>query len=228
MAQRDRAPSAAECCEVSHLDGRPLEDFDAIAGAELDDRLLPAGLRAAGPAAALGLRLHLEDVHCDDLDVEELFDGLADLRLVGARVHAERVLVVLDQAVALLGDDRGEDHLARVEAHLAITSWTRSRAPSVASSERAQTIAPTSRSDGSTTSTLARLRKLFTSFSSSGSATTSSGDSAPQASKTPAAALVEGSSKAPPGITARDPRAAWAESAERNAARRTLRLTLRS
>src|SRR5687767_4342473 len=228
MAQRDRAPGAAECCEVSHLDGRPLEDLDAVAGPELDDGLLPARLPPACPAAALGLRLHLHDVHGHDLDVEEILDGLPDLRLVRARVHAEGVLVVLDQAVALLGDDRGEDDLARIEAHLDATSCTRSRAPSVASSERAQTIAPTSSSDGSTTRARSRLRKLLTSVSSSGSATTRSGDSAPQACRSSAAAFVEGSSNAPPGMTAREPRAAWWESAERSAARRALRLTFRS
>src|SRR5919198_842924 len=71
------------------LDGGPLEDLDPVALAELHDRLLPAGLRSLVVAAALRLRLHLDDVHALDLDVEELLDGLADLRLVRLRMHAE-------------------------------------------------------------------------------------------------------------------------------------------
>src|SRR5919106_1025040 len=225
MAQRDRAPGAAECCEVSHLDRRSLEDLDAIAGAELHDGLLPARLLAAGPAPPLRLGPHLDDVHGNNLDVEELLDGLPDLGLVRARVHAEGVLVVLDKAVALLRDDRSEDDLARIEAHLDTTSVTRSRAPSVARTERAQTIAPTSSSDGPTMSTLVRLRKLFASTSSSGRTTTRSGRSTPHARTSSAALLVDGCSNAPPATTASEPRRACSESAARNAARRALRLT---
>src|SRR6185295_14705372 len=54
------------------LDGCPLEDLDPVARAELHDGLLPAGLRALVVATALRLRLHLDDVHALDLDVEEL------------------------------------------------------------------------------------------------------------------------------------------------------------
>jgi hypothetical protein len=50
--------------------------------------------------------------------VEELLDRLADLRLVRVGIDAERVLAVLDQAVALLDDDRREQHFVRVEAQL--------------------------------------------------------------------------------------------------------------
>src|SRR5688572_25943065 len=228
MAQRDRAPGAAICCEVSHLNGSPLEDLDAVAVAQLDDGLLPAGLSPLGPAAALRLRPHLEDVDADHLDVEELLDGLADLRLVRPRVDLEGVLVVLDEAVALLRDDRGENDLAGVEAHLDIASCTCSSASSVARTARAQTSAPTSSSDGSRTSARSRLRKLLITFSSSGSATTSSGYFGSQARTSSAADFVDGSSKPPPSIAAIEPFSAWKESAERNAERRALRLTLRS
>src|SRR5207249_10369649 len=70
-----------------HLDLRSREDLDRVAGAHLDDRLLPAGLRALEGAAALRLRLHLDDVDADDLDVAELLDRLAHLRLVRVRVE---------------------------------------------------------------------------------------------------------------------------------------------
>jgi hypothetical protein len=49
------------------------------------------------------------------VDLEELLDGLAHLRLVRVLVHLERVLPVADQAVALLRDDRSEQHLVRVQ-----------------------------------------------------------------------------------------------------------------
>src|SRR5207244_5383843 len=128
-------------------DGGPLEDLDAVALAELDDRLLPTGLAPAAHAAALRLRLHLDDVHAENLHVEELFDRVADLRLVRALVHAERVLVLLDQAVALLGHDRGDQDLPDV--HQLTISCTRASAVSLTRSERAQTSAPTSSSAGS-------------------------------------------------------------------------------
>src|SRR5919197_5008533 len=85
---------------------RSAEDLDRLAGRELHDGLLPAGARAADRPAPLRLRPHLDDVHARDLDVEQLLDRLAHLRLVRVLVHAERVLAVLDQRVRLLGHDR--------------------------------------------------------------------------------------------------------------------------
>src|SRR5258706_5223249 len=123
---------------------------------ELDDRLLPALLRALDLPAALRLRLNLDDVHAPDLHVEELLDRLPDLRAVRILVHAERVLAVGGAGVALLGDDRCEDDLAGLH-YLALASRTDSAA-SETSSECAQTIAPTSTSFGSTTATRSRLR----------------------------------------------------------------------
>src|ERR671935_1078188 len=113
------------------LPGDPLslcsfEDLDRFALAQLDDRLLPAGLAAANHPAPLRLRLHLEDVDRLDVDVEELLDRLADLRLVRVRVHAERVLALLDQRVALLRDDGGEQDFVWVQAHSEAFLWTSS------------------------------------------------------------------------------------------------------
>ena len=71
------------------------------------------GPRAARHVRRFGFGLHLDDVHGLDVDLEELLDGLADLRLVRVAVHAERVLAVADQAVALLGHDRREQDLVR-------------------------------------------------------------------------------------------------------------------
>jgi len=78
---------------------------------------------------------------------EELLDGLADLRLVRVRVHLEDVLAAADQAVALLGDDRRQEHLVRMEAHEALPS-TSGSAPSVTRTARAQTTATVFSSPG--------------------------------------------------------------------------------
>src|SRR3954469_18401486 len=139
----------------------PLEDLDRLAGLDLDDCLLPAGPSAFGHAAALGLRAHLDHVHALNVHVEELLHGLADLGLVRVRVDAERVAVVLlDLLVALLRDHGREQDLVGVKAHEALP-WTSSSAPSLTSSERAQTIAVISISDGVTTCTPSRLRNDF-------------------------------------------------------------------
>src|SRR6202043_2617245 len=89
-----------------------LEDRDRVARAHLNDRLLPRPRATGGDPAALGLGLDRQRAHLDDLDVEQRLDGLADLRLVGVGVDAERVLVVGGEHVALLADDRADDDLA--------------------------------------------------------------------------------------------------------------------
>jgi len=62
------------------------------------DGLLPALAGALDGAAALRLGLNLDHVDARDLDVEELLDGLADLRLVRVRVDAECVAPRTDAA----------------------------------------------------------------------------------------------------------------------------------
>src|SRR5438874_4070056 len=99
----------------------PFEDLDRLARLDLDDRLLPAGLAAFDHAAALRLRAHLDHVHALDVDVEQLLDGLPDLRLVRIRVNPERVAVVsLYLLVALLGNHRREQDLVGMQAHEAL------------------------------------------------------------------------------------------------------------
>src|SRR5688572_2165925 len=98
---------------------RAAEDLDALAGGERDDGALGvlalAHLRAP---AALALALAVDRVHAEDLHVEDLLDRDLDLRLVRLRQHDERVLPGVDQAVALLGDDRGEQDVPGVaDAH---------------------------------------------------------------------------------------------------------------
>src|SRR5918996_2412949 len=91
-----------------------LEQLDALARGELDDRLLPGARSAAVQPAPLRLGLHLRGANGLHVDVEDLLDGLGDLKLVGPVVDPERVLALRHQGVALLRDDGADDHLARL------------------------------------------------------------------------------------------------------------------
>src|ERR671923_62078 len=213
--------------ERHDLDLSPLEDVDRLAFLQLDDRFLPAWAAALDPVAPLRLRLDLDDVHARDLDVEELLDRLPDLRLVRVLVHAERVLVVLDEAVALLRDHGCEQDLVRMETHAALL-WTASRAPSVTSSALAQTTSATVRFRAARIVTPSILRNDLMSAVSSSFATSTTGASLPQDSRKATAFFVEGSSNAEPSTTPSVPPSACALSAPRNAERYALRLTLTS
>src|SRR3954462_10711936 len=121
--------------------GQALEDRDGVALAHLDDRLLPLARAPAGEAAPLGLGLHRHGADLDDGDVEELLDGLANLRLVRVGVDAERVLVGARQDVALLADDRADDDLGGL--HYARTSpVARAVSSSIAAREATRALAP--------------------------------------------------------------------------------------
>src|SRR5262249_34655385 len=142
------------------------------------------------------LRPHRRDVDREHAALEQLLHRLADLGLVRVGMHAEGVLLSLDQAVALLGDDRCDENLPGGEAHAApsrvASSTTVPAAPARAStpesaacetgSEQAQTTAATSSSDGATTATFGRFRNERAMFSSSSAQTTTSGRSLSQAS----------------------------------------------
>ena len=75
----------------------------------------PSSSPACGPCCMprrFGFGWHLGHVDAQDVDVEQLLDGLAHLRPVRVLVDLERVPVLVDQAVALLGHDRSEQDLA--------------------------------------------------------------------------------------------------------------------
>ena len=152
-----------------------------------------SGGRRCEHAAALRLGGHLDHVDALDLDAEELLDGLAHLRLVGVLVHLERVLAVGETGVALLGHDRGDEHVGGVHDAFPSTSGS---AASLTSTERAQTIGATSSSDGTVTSTRSRLRNDLIRPISSSCATTTSGVSLPHFSTSALACLVDGVSNA--------------------------------
>src|SRR5690606_33484874 len=72
---------------------------------------LAVGARAP---VALALAVAVEGVHLGDGHPEDALHGVGDLGLRGRRVDAEGVDAVLEERVALLGDDRFDDDLAGV------------------------------------------------------------------------------------------------------------------
>ena len=92
-------------------------------------------------AAALRLRLHLDDVDALDLDVEELLDGLADLRLVRVLVHRNVYLPSRRRRRSSSRDTTGARMIWLACISCRPPPSTSGSAASVTSSERAQTTA---------------------------------------------------------------------------------------
>src|SRR5690554_1772772 len=99
------------CCSSSLADSR--EDVDRT-GLESDDGALRVLALAGAEAGAARLALLVEGVDRRDLHVEDLLDRELDLGLVRAGVHLEGVLALIDQVVALLRDNRRENHITRI------------------------------------------------------------------------------------------------------------------
>src|SRR6266496_2361439 len=93
------------------------EYVDPVAFTKRDDRALDRLARAVTESGPLPFAWPIERVHVGDLDVEHLLDGDLDLRLVRQGVDVERVLVLIQQAVALLRNDRSEQHIAGIVEH---------------------------------------------------------------------------------------------------------------
>src|SRR3712207_5767768 len=90
------------------------EDVDALALGEAHDRALGV-LALAGPEPGTpGLARAVQRVDRRDLHPEDLLDGDLDLGLVRVGVHQERVLVGVEEPVALLTHDRRQKHVAVV------------------------------------------------------------------------------------------------------------------
>src|SRR5918996_3171111 len=94
--------------------GRLREDVDLVAFGEGDDGalgLLAPSLHESESHALPGAieRVDLADPHAPDR-----LDSLLDLGLVRGGVHDERVPAVVEQRVALLADDRFDDHVVWV------------------------------------------------------------------------------------------------------------------
>src|SRR3954468_4768382 len=161
------------CESALEIGFQTLEDRDGLARAHLDHGLLPGPGAARGDAAALGLGGDLGGAHLDDVHAEQRLDGLLDLGLVRLVVHAERVLVGGREHVALLGDDRADDHLRVVHQEAFLARATRlSSAAWLSTSVAAPTTSATPTSSTCMTFTRVRLRNdLAASSSPSASAT---------------------------------------------------------
>src|SRR5215212_8066856 len=136
------------------------------------DRLLPLTPAAARDAAALRLGLHPRRADAVDADAEDVLDRLAHLSLVRPLVDAERVLVGREQRVALLGDDRPDDHLARVHFEAAF-SVRRASEPSDSTSRAWPITSATPTSSACMTLTSRRFRNDLTVVSSPSVSTSS-------------------------------------------------------
>src|SRR6185295_5087105 len=139
--------------------------LDRVVRVKGHDRLLPLAPASARNAATLRLGLHPRRAHAVDADAEDVLDGLAHLSLVRALVDAERVLVGREERVALLGDDRPDDHLARVHFWAAF-SVRRASAASETTIRACPITSATPTSSACMTFTSRRLRKDFTAVSS--------------------------------------------------------------
>src|SRR5437660_1147972 len=101
------------------------EDVDTVlAGGEGDDRPLLARRRVVCPGLPVARALALAVDRVDLLHslAEQLLDRAADLDLVRVGCDDEGIDVVVVRRVALLGDDRLDDDVARVFAHVASPS----------------------------------------------------------------------------------------------------------
>src|ERR687889_719631 len=107
---------------MSHnpLADRAAEGLDAVTVSQLHHRALGRLALTEARPGALALALAVGGVHRQHADVEDLLDRDLDLGLVGVRVDQERVPVLVENAVALLGDHGRDDDVARVgdRAHL--------------------------------------------------------------------------------------------------------------
>src|SRR3954465_5698859 len=93
---------------------RSSEDVDAVTHGQAHDGALGVLALAEPVAGPPRLARAVERVDRGHLDVEHLLDRDLDLGLVGVRVHQEGVLVGVEEAVALLGDDRRDQDVAVV------------------------------------------------------------------------------------------------------------------
>src|SRR5690554_3608236 len=129
-----RIPMRCQSLACRRSADRSPEDVDR-ALAQRDDRAL--GVLATADAEPRPPRLALAADRVDGLDLhaEDLLDRDLDLGLVRARVHLERVLALVEEAVALLRDDGADEHVPRVlvqRGHLLSSASRADASPDVA------------------------------------------------------------------------------------------------
>src|SRR3954470_14699743 len=96
------------------LADRAAEGLDTVTVSQLHHRALGRLALTEARPGALALALAVRGVDRQYADVEDLLDRDLDLGLVRVRVDQERVPVLVENAVALLGNNRGDDDVARV------------------------------------------------------------------------------------------------------------------
>src|SRR5262249_28096792 len=121
-AWRRRLEFANAHCLYPSAD-RAAEGLDPVTLCEFDHRALRVLALTEAGTGPLALSLAVKRVHRQHADVEDLLDRDLDLRLVRVRVNQERVPVVVELAIALLGNDRRENDVARIRdrAHLSVS-----------------------------------------------------------------------------------------------------------
>src|SRR5699024_6370051 len=91
------------------------KDFDRLAlRRQRHDRALGVLAVAEAVAGAFTFPLAVDRVDAQHLHTEDLLDRDLDLSLVGIGANHERVLVILQQAVGLLGDHRLDQDVSRI------------------------------------------------------------------------------------------------------------------
>src|ERR1700744_4138089 len=96
------------------LNNRSAEDIDPVALGEGHDGALGVNPLAPAEPGTPPLALPVEGVHAGHLDPEHILDRLLDLRLVGIGGDHERVLALVEKAVALLRHHRAQQDVPGV------------------------------------------------------------------------------------------------------------------
>src|SRR5690349_4562926 len=111
---------------ISHnpLADRAAEGLDTVTVSQLHQSALGRLTLTEARLGALALARAVDGVHRHHPNLEDLLNSDLDLGLVRVRVDEERVPVLVENAVALLGDHRGDDDVARVgdRVHLSPSS----------------------------------------------------------------------------------------------------------
>src|SRR4051794_35080714 len=126
------------------LADRAAEGLDAVTVSQLHQGTLGRLTLTEARLGALALALAVDGVNRQHADIEDLLNRDLDLGLVGVRVNQERVPVLVENAVALLGDHGRDDDVARVgdSAHLSPSSAASAGTPR--NSSRASLVKTTS------------------------------------------------------------------------------------
>src|SRR5262245_46995407 len=195
---------------------RPFQEFGNLrALAELHVGLLPVG--PAARVAPLPLHLAVRDAGADAVHFrsQQLLDGAADLRLVGARRHVKHQrAAVLAEDRRLLGDQRAANDIREFHDRV---SWSFSIAPLVATTRPASITDRAVSRALATSETPGMLRTDRDRFSSTATSTNTALPLTPSRFSSSAAAFVLTSGAVSSSTTTSSPACSLAASAARRA-----------